>query len=62
MILSKNVIAEIMDVWAYPHQFMTEEMEYINYLTRIRDTQIWHYLDARCGFDVVTALKIAEMQ
>jgi hypothetical protein len=62
MTLSKNVIAEITDVWAYPHQFYTEEMEYIHYLTQIRDRLIWQELDRMCGYDVVTAVKIAEMQ
>ena len=62
MTLSKVAIAEIMDVWAYPHQFVTEEMEYINYLLRMRDFNIWRTLDSWCGTDVITALKIAEMQ
>ena len=61
-VLTKNVIAEIMDVWAYPHQFLTEEMEYIHYLTELRDLSIRRTLDDWCGTDVITALKIAEMQ
>lgn len=37
-------------------------VQYINYLTSIRDFNYWQTLDRLCGYDVTTAIKIAEMQ
>lgn len=62
MTLSKVAIADIMDVWAYPHELLTEELEYIHYLIQIRDVLIHQELDALCGFDMITAVALAEMQ
>ena len=55
----KPLIADIM--WLWYHDLIEAE-RYHNYLLGIRDNRIWIELDSLCGYDMVTAVKIAEMQ
>lgn len=61
--LTDKQIADVMFGWSIDNEHAFEEqVAYTGYLTWIRDRLIWQYLDAMCGFDVITALEIAEMQ
>jgi len=56
-------IAQIMEVWDIETYNGTPALvEYTNYLIKLRDRSIWRPLDNLCHNDVVTAVKLAEMQ
>lgn len=61
--LTELGIARVMALWELnTYATHTEIVTYTNYLLSIRDRLIWQELDRMCGYDMVTAVKIAEMQ
>ena len=63
MFLDKVEIAQIMEIWDIETYNGTPAVvKYANYLIKLRDRSIWRHIDNLCHNDVVTAVKIAEMQ